>query len=269
MRFAFLAADPVHESVVLFASLLEARGHDVDVIEDGRRFLTEPANELDYELCWYRFSPQRDHKVPDLSWEAFLAFEAAGCRLINSSRSLMLARNKFLSAVRFKDSALDQPATELLCDDEPRFRPPYVVKPLFGALSEGMAVVQSHSDALAHAFGHGPCIVQRYFENAQVLRVISGREQALLVRDKGLDSGDAYASPRHPRAGEAGLCELAHRMILAVGGDLMGVDVLLHEGRPYALEVNGGFGFSADWREPGELIVSEFERLASERSPPR
>lgn len=264
MRFAFLAAEPVHESVPLFASLLRARGHDVDVVQDGRRFLTEPGDALTYDLAWYRFSPGSDRAVPDLSWETLLAFESVGVRILNSPQSLLLARNKFLSAIRFQRSGLAQPETELLCEDEPHFRPPYIVKPCFGALSEGVAVVDSHQDALERALHRGPYVIQRYVAGAQVRRVITGKRHALLVRDKLLDLDGAYAPPRPPTEAETDLCEFALKMTRAVGGDMMGADVLVHESDLYALEVNGGFGFAAAWLEAGEAIASEFERISRE-----
>src|SRR5438105_11489982 len=107
MRFAFFAARPAHESVPLFASLLRARGHEVDVIEDGRRFLTDQNYHFGYDLAWYRFSPDRDRSMPDLSWEALLAFESFEGRIINSPRSLLLARDKLLAVIRFQELGLE------------------------------------------------------------------------------------------------------------------------------------------------------------------
>jgi glutathione synthase/RimK-type ligase-like ATP-grasp enzyme len=262
MRFAFFATHPVHESVPFFASLLRDRGHTVDVIDDGRRLLTERGYGAGYDLGWYRFSPDRDRTLPDVAWETLLGFEAAGTRVLNSSRSLMLARNKFLAAFCFQRSGVEQPETELLGEDEPAFAPPYVVKPIFGALSKNLAIVESHGEAIAHGSRYGPCIVQRYLEGAEVLRVIVGGDRALLIREKRLDAGGVYAPPRRPTADESGVCELARSMVLAVGGEFMGVDILVHDGSPLALEVNGSFGFAPDWKEGGTILAGEFERAA-------
>jgi glutathione synthase/RimK-type ligase-like ATP-grasp enzyme len=258
MRFAFFAADPVHESVPLFASLLEARGHQVDVIDDGRHLLEDQA----YDAAWYRFSPHRERRLVELSWEAFLALEAAGVPCVNSSLSLMLARNKFLTACRFAAQGLPQPKTALLSEDEPGFPGPYIVKPVFGALSRGIAVCESLDAAWVHAMRQGPCVIQEYLEDAYVLRVFASPKRALAVRDKREDSGTVYYAPaRAPYAAEQAACALACQMVGAVGGELMGVDVLVHEDELYALEVNGGFGFAPDWQEAAAAIVAEFERV--------
>ena len=52
-------------------------------------------------------------------------------------------------------------------------------------------------------------------------------------------------------------------MVRAVGGDLMGADVIVVDGRPMALEVNTNFGMQAHDRWLIRSVIEEVERLAS------
>ena len=84
--------------------------------------------------------------------------------------------------------------------------------------------------------------------------------RALAVREKTGERPDDPRPPRRLGPRDEPLAKLGTAMVRAVGGDLMGADVLEHEGRLYALEVNGGFGFSPEWADMAGPLVTEFER---------
>src|SRR5438270_11986596 len=108
MRFAFLAAEPRHESVAFFAQLLTDRGHSVDLHKDA----ADLREQVDYDLAWYRFSPGRRKPDPDRAWEALLLLEARGVRTVNSSRSLLVEGDKSVTDVLLADPVVRPPETQ-------------------------------------------------------------------------------------------------------------------------------------------------------------
>lgn len=259
MHFVFLAADPAHETVALFADLLRARGHVVRVEADTPRLFF---HKISTDLAWYRFSPERPATWPDLAWEGAVLLESRGVKMLNSTRSLLLARNKLSSFACFADQGIPQPKTKPV-SEVAALVPPLIIKPLFGAWSRGVVVFDDPAEAVAYASAtKTPHLFQEYLSEARVVRVIATPRDAIIVREKWADEPAQQIPPRLPRPGDEAMCVLASRMVAAVGGDLMGADVLVHDGHLYALEVNGGFGFSRQWPDSAEAIVDEFVRHA-------
>jgi len=194
----------------------------------------------------------------------YAALEAGGVPTFNSSRAHLLSESKVATHRVFANAGLSQPQTWLV--HRHRILAPelqnteMVLKPDRGWRGEDVALVAA--GALPHEVGvrHGLWVAQEYMQDALCWRVIATPTQVLRAYVKDPEPGHLVASVEFGAKREyhdlpSDIRALAHVMVIVLGADLAGVDILQTPGqRPLALEANLSFNWDlADERLPSEI----------------
>ena len=201
-------------------------------------------------------------------WQAAALLELSGARMLNPSHSLVAAGDKLVAAGIWAGHGIPQPRTWPLDDldqwpvDSGRR---LVLKPAFcdgarhvqlvGALEEAKEVCHSwREDEAEGGETRGRPLLQEWIEEPTVLRIFATQHTTSLAFEKLREPGDLITSgayyPKKYDAPEE-VVSLATRMVAALDGGLMGLDILVdREGRLLALEANGPFGF--EWDDPDQ-----------------
>jgi RimK family alpha-L-glutamate ligase len=190
--------------------------------------------------------------------------ERKGVVVLNSSRTLTLAHDKAATATALAEAAVPHPRTWLAAPwlPPPLIDGPVVLKPRFGSWGRdvvGCLDAEELWAALAQAalrpwFRSGGAVVQELVPPAGYdLRVLVARGEVAGAVHRVAAVGQwrtniALGGRRVAAQPSEEACELARRAAAAVGGQLVGVDLLpLPGGGWVVLEVNGAVDFSADY----------------------
>lgn len=198
--------------------------------------------------------------------------EQAGVPLLNSVAALTASADKLVAHALWAARGLPQPQTWALDGLEawPADGEQLVLKPAWGDGARDIELVGDLDAARALADGwaqedrtsrrkRGPAMLQERVVDPDVLRLFATPERCSTAYEKSREPGalvthgTTYPVQYEPDAELAGL---AQAMVAAVGGGLMGVDVLRdRDGRLLALEANGPFGFDVTDHEQGRWIA--------------
>ncbi len=146
--------------------------------------------------------------------------------------------------------------------------PPWVAKPACGGAGEGIRLVEG-AGQVRELDSSLPYLLQRRLREARSYRVLCSPSRALSVYQRRARGGMLVQSisaggvrvPVTDRDLRFRLAELGRRMCLAVGGDVLGCDVLEDDrGVLWALETNVNFGFDADDSALADQLVTEVAR---------
>jgi RimK family alpha-L-glutamate ligase len=210
--------------------------------------------------------------------------EAAGTRVINPPKAVEIAVDKYLAQAKLQTAGLNTPRTvacqivdeamagfELLGGD-------VVVKPIFGGEGRGMMRI-SDADLALRAFKTleqiGAVIFQQEFiehEGFDIRVLVIGKRLLAMRRRNASDwrtnvSRGAIAEPFEL---DQRLEQIAHTATKAVGGQIVGVDILpARDGRLLTLEVNAVPGWRAMSRalniDVAGLVVNYVEQTTTSR----
>ncbi|QXG76167.1 ATP-grasp domain-containing protein [Modestobacter sp. L9-4] len=215
--------------------------------------------------------------------------EAAGVPLLNPVAALVASADKLVTHAVWAAAGLPQPAAWDLAQvrEWPMPGRQMVLKP---ALGDGARYIELVGDlAAAHrveegwradeaAGGHrrGTSLLQEWVAEPACARIFATPTTTSAAYEKDREEGALVTHGTvYPRVYEPSpeLAALAQRMVAALGGGLMGVDVLIEPGgRLLALEANAPFGF--DVTDPGQgrwvarAALSLAERAAAGRRAP-
>lgn len=271
MHLAICSAAPASEYVETIGQACKENGHIATLVTS--------LDEISYpeliDVCWARYSPAEPFggSAPPRYWQAAQTLEAFGVPAINPLLSQDVAANKLACALLFGEEALPQPQTFSMLRIEEAVAAigeQMVCKPLYGARGEGVVLVSSAQEAIAHEQALGrPCLLQEPIDVASCLRVIVTEEKVIACYEKQLEQEEGFVvanvarGARRIEKGDWRAADLAKKMLKIVGGDIGGADILIdRHGRYYALEMNLGFAFdTADSRVP-EAFVKLAERMA-------
>lgn len=199
------------------------------------------------------------------------AIEAEGVPMLNRCAAIHLSSDKLASHLRWASASLPQPDTWLLDDgDGVRFDEPMVLKPALSWGGKDVHRVSSMREAeeIAHGWA-SPAILQEEIEEAVCIRVIATPSRAFTAAEKLAQHGELVAAIGQGAEArfiepEPALRALACRMVEALGGGLMGLDVLRKpNGRLIALEANVPFGFNTANKTLHDEMVATAERVAA------
>ena len=276
MRVLLVITDSPHYAGTGFAeawtSALERRGCQVE------RLARIPGD-------WATQGPPRDRwdiAIPHVLVEEVAAFaptmqlasllESCGVALLNPLAAIVTSADKLASHAVWAAHGLSQPATAPLADTEswPAEGTPMVVKPALGDGARHIVLADSLAEARAVEAGwrqdeaaggerRGTALLQEWIAEPRCVRLFATPEE----------TSPAYEKSRHPGAlithgtvyeriydPPPEMAELARRMVAALGGGLMGVDILVDaDGRQWALEANAPFGFDVTDDAQGDFVA--------------
>lgn len=203
--------------------------------------------------------PTLDGPQPGLA--ALRRLADKGVDVVNGSGPLFTGHDKFATAITLARAGLPHPHTGLIAraEDRPHFPPPYVVKPRFG--SWGRDVERCFSDVeLAEQlarfgrrrwFRRQGAIVQALVPNAgRDLRLVVAGGVVVGAIERVAAPGEwrtnvALGAERRPTSPPPAACALAVLAAAAIGGDLVGVDLLPDGlGNWVVIELNAAVDFN-------------------------
>ena len=192
--------------------------------------------------------------------------EAAGVPLLNPVVSLLASADKLTTHAVWAADGLPQPRGWDL--DATRRWPvadgtPLVVKPSLGdgARDIGLASDLEAAHALRRTWREpaGPAVLEDLVADPVCLRLFATPTSTSAAYEKAREAGALVThGTTYPRTYEPSteVAALAMRMVEALGGGLMGVDVLLDaDGRAVALEANAPFGFDVTDPEQARFVA--------------
>jgi RimK family alpha-L-glutamate ligase len=200
--------------------------------------------------------------VGETFWE-LQRLEREGSQVLNGSRALLRCHDKLRTAQALLRAGLPHPETTLVrdCRAVPPFEGPYVVKPRFGSWGKGVERCETLAELRAclkrcarrKSFAHRGVLVQQYVDSPPIdLRVIVASGHAIGAIQRVAASGEwrtnvSLGGTRIPVDAPADARELAVAAAAAVGGDLVGVDLLPVPGGYSVLELNGAVDFTHEY----------------------
>ena len=227
--------------------------------------------------------PLWDMAIPHVLVEEVAAFsptmhlaallECCGVPLLNPLPSIAASSDKLVTHAVWAAHGLPQPATTpLACVERwPAEGRPMVLKPALGDGARHVTLVDSLAEARAaeaawradEAAGgerRGAALLQEWISEPRCVRLFATPDR----------TSPAYEKSRHPGAlithgtvyeriyePPLAMADLARRMVAALGGGLMGVDILVDgDGRHWALEANAPFGFDVTDAAQGDFVAA-------------
>ena len=276
MRVLLVMTDSVHYAGTGFAeawtAALERRGCEVE------RLARIPPG-----WATHGPPPQRwDIVIPHVLVEEVAAFgatmqlasllETCGAALLNPLAAIVTSSDKLATHAVWAAEGLPQPVTASLghVDTWPAEGRPMVVKPALGDGARHIAMVDSLAAARAVEAGwradeaaggerRGAALLQEWIPEPRCVRLYATPERTSPAFEKSrrpgalITHGTVYERICEP---PPAMAALARRMVAALGGGLMGVDILVDaNGRQWALEANAPFGFDITDPAQGDFVA--------------
>ena len=198
--------------------------------------------------------------------------EGCGVPLVNPVRALLASSDKLVTHAVWAAAGLPQPASWDLAhlDAWPAPGRPLVLKPSFCDGARYISLVHDlagaraveadwRADEAAGGERRGTALLQEWIEEPACVRLFATPNDVSLAYEKSRTEGELVTHgtvyPRvYPPPPE--MADLARRMVAALGGGLMGVDVLVRPGGGLvALEANAPFGFDVTDPEQGRWVA--------------
>jgi len=218
--------------------------------------------------------------------ELLTQLEHAGVRVLNSAEALTAAHDKLVTAERLAAAGLPYPLTVSArpgAAPELDFGPPYVVKPRFGSWGQGVLYCESQRSlkrTLSRLrgcgwFERGGAVVQQFLPNDGVdLRVVVAGGSVIGAIKRRAAPGEwrtniALGGTRVPALPSMQAMVLAMGAAAAIGGDLVGVDLLPTPEGLAVVEINGCVDFTPEYAAPGRDIYADAVRQLLHRASAR
>ena len=216
--------------------------------------------------------------VEDGIW-ALYGLRNRGVTLFNGPETLLAAHDKLATALRLSSAGIRHPRTAHLDADSPlpKIDPPLVVKPRFGSWGRDVYLCRDGAELAACL---GSLRGREWFERQGVLVqelvpplgydlrlvVAAGRVVGAVERvaaDSEWRTNIALGGWRRPTDPPEAACALAIEAAAAIGGDLVGVDLLPDgEGGWFVLELNGAVDFTSEYSlNGGDVFAAITEAL--------
>jgi glutathione synthase/RimK-type ligase-like ATP-grasp enzyme len=212
---------------------------------------------------------------------AAAVLESAGLLLTNPVAALLASSDKLATAASWAAAGVPQPRTYALGAAREQGWPdpgrPMVLKPAWGDGAREVVLVEGLEEAEQRVAGwraderdggkpRGPAVLQEWVEEPTCVRLFATPWSTSPAYEKDREAGALVTHGTvYPRVYDppAEVAELAQRAVAALGGGLMGVDVLTdREGRHLVLEANAPFGFDVTDPEQGRFCARAALALA-------
>lgn len=232
---------------------LEQRGHRVTLITSPR----DISEQFDCLIPRWIFEGS---SLPPAA-SASLALEQQGSQPVNSTSAMLRSTDKLLSKQLFSATGLPVP---VLYDGAPG---DWICKPRVGSM--GGNIVTGSDPLLIDRLlldAPEPYLVEKQIPAARMWRVICSSSKTLGSYSWLPQAGSFSALGADYDFQPASLLvtEFAQAMVSAVGGDIMGCDILEDpQGNLYAIEINGSFGLIPFEGSLTSAWVDQIEELCS------
>jgi RimK family alpha-L-glutamate ligase len=272
MRFAIVAQTATETNRALAAPRLA--GVETALLTPARALAQlEPG---DVALGRLDVLPSVDGVEPGL-W-ALDELAARGVDVWNSVATLLASHDKLRTAAALTDARLPHPRTELLtCDaPPPPFELPVVIKPRFGSWGRDVMVCRTLGQ-LARCLetlrrrpwfqATGALVQELVPPRGHDLRLVVTRDRVVGAIRRVAAPGEwrtnvALGGRREPLVPPREARELALAAATAVGGALVGIDLLPAEDGFVVLEVNGAVEFTQAYSLGGDVFANTASLLA-------
>jgi glutathione synthase/RimK-type ligase-like ATP-grasp enzyme len=262
-------ANETHSWNPVLADLLRKTGDTVTEVHDlGSLRALDPS---EFDICLPRFRVGAAHM--SCLDEALVN---SAIPMLNSRESRRRCENKVLAHHAFEEHDINQPlsfaiSAEGIPDRCVEWDGETIVKPLYGNRSSGIEICNSLSQAVARAEARREdVLVQQMIWPARCWRIVVGRESGVvdpywreppnpLDRILSISTGSRITRQGFSRP----LGEIAMRMLEAVDGDILAVDVLETESDVYALEINHNFDAHGGDGDAAHAFRREISRKAA------
>ena len=253
---AFIAGSPCSTTNErLRAALVDAGVRAVVCSSD---FAEERARPGDVVIGRLDVRPTLDGVQPGLG--RLVQVRARGIRVVNDADALVATHDKLATALLLNAASVPQPRAAWATDDEasPAFEPPYVVKPRFGSWGRDVHRCESRAELRACLVRlgrrpwfhrHGALVQELVPPKGFDLRLIVSAGEVVGAVERVAAPGEwrtniALGGSRRPAKPSPEACALAVDAAAAVGGELVGVDLLPDERGPLVVEINGAVDFT-------------------------
>ena len=195
------------------------------------------------------------------------AMRRRGVRVLNAPESLIAAHDKLQTAQRLQHAGVAHPRTIHLVDldDVAALELPFVLKPRFGSWGHDLMLCRRVAD-IKHAVNtlrqrswfrdQGVLAQQLVAPRGHDVRLIVASGRVVGAVQRRAAAGEwrtnlSYGARLVSVAPSCEACELAVGAAQAIGGDLVGIDLLpLADGGYVVLEANGAVDFGAEYSLP-------------------
>jgi RimK family alpha-L-glutamate ligase len=207
-----------------------------------------------------------------------------GVTVLNASQPLLTAHDKLSTARVLARAGLPHPITRLALPGRPfpAMRPPVVVKPRFGSWGRDVVLcpseeaLQATLDLLSERAwfaAHGAIVQELVPPRGFDVRVVVAGGEVVGAIERRAAPGEwrtniALGGTRAPYVADTEVVELAQAAAFASELDLVGVDLLPHNGGWTVLELNGAADFTRDYAPEGDpfaAAIAALARIAAER----
>jgi RimK family alpha-L-glutamate ligase len=202
---------------------------------------------------------------------------AGGVRVLNGPRALRASHDKLLTARLLADAGLPHPRTAQVSSDAPPppFELPVVVKPRFGSWGRDVNACRTLGELatcletlrLKPWFQATGALVQELVAPLGYdLRLVVAGGRVIGAIQRVAAPGEwrtnvALGARREPVVPPPQACELALAAASAVGGALVGVDLLPRDDGFVVLEVNGAVEFTQEYSLGGDIFAEAVSSL--------
>ena len=251
---------------------LEAEGCEVERLARaprGRGATGPPAGRYDLALAHVLVE---EVAAFGATLQVAAVLEGSGVPLVNPVAALVASADKLVTHAVWAAHGVPQPAAWDLAglDAWPVPEGPMVIKPSLGDgarhielvpdLDAARAVERSwRADEAAGGERRGAALLQEWVREPACVRLFATPHRTSLAHEKSRGEGALVTHGTvYPRVypPPPAMADLAQRMVAALGGGLMGVDVLVEPGgRLLALEANAPFGFDVTDPEQGRWVA--------------
>lgn len=237
--------DPLSQYAQAWKHWLESESMGVDMISDESTFISSRMNA--YDLAIPLITIKDFVTQPNARIEALKYFNNQGVKLLTPYSAIEASSDKLITSLKLNEQSLPHPSTTRLDDFSwASNRNPIVIKPRFGHSGANIHLMRNRQDCAAYL--NKGMLAQEYIKNAECIRVIASSHAILSAYKKASAKGELIVSidrgaKRTPLALSSEMENLAKSAVKALGGGLMGVDLLSAPEGLFVLEANVPFGF--------------------------
>jgi [lysine-biosynthesis-protein LysW]--L-2-aminoadipate ligase len=206
-----------------------------------------------------------------------------GIRMVNDADALVAAHDKLVTALLLHAASIPQPRTLHTTDDDPSpgFGPPYVVKPRFGSWGRDVHRCESRRELRGCIrelsrrpwfARHGALVQELISPRGFDLRLVVAAGDVVGAAAREASPGEwrtniALGGRRRPATPPPDASALAVRAAAAIGGGLVGVDLLPEDRGWRVIEINGAVDFTDDYAMDGRNVFLRAIEPFAPRSP--